>query len=124
MSADSCAYVSAITDGTGAADSDLQIGDIITKIDGKTVTSPTDVTLEIRAHKPGDTISVTVNRNGEEKSFDVTLGSDEQELAAVSAQGQQSGTEQQNPYGNNGNSGNRGNEGYSYEDLLHFLDIL
>ena len=102
----------------------IEAGDIIIAFDGEKVSSATDLTLDIREHNPGDNVTITVNRNGEEKSFDVTLGSDEQELAAVSAQSQQSGTEQQNPYGGNGNSSNRGYEGYSYEDLLHFLDLL
>ena len=126
LSAESGAYVSAITEGTGAADSDLQIGDIITKIDGKAVTSPTDVTLKIRAHKPGDTVAVTVNRNGEVMDIDVILGSDENMSAASSQeseqeQGQRDGEElNQGPWGNG-----RGDDGgYTREQLEELLRML
>ena len=124
LASDYGAYVQEVSAGSGAESAGIEAGDIIIAFDGEKVSSSTDLTLDVREHNPGDTVTITVNRNGEEKSFDVTLGSDEQELAAVSAQSQQSGTEQQNPYGGNGNSGNRGYEGYSYEDLLHFLDLL
>ena len=124
LASDYGAYVQEVSAGSGAENAGIEAGDIIIAFDGEKVSSSTDLTLDVREHNPGDTVTITVNRNGEEKSFDVTLGSDEQELAAVSAQSQQSGTEQQNPYGGNGNGSNRGYEGYSYEDLLHFLDLL
>ncbi|MBR2804937.1 MAG: PDZ domain-containing protein, partial [Eggerthellaceae bacterium] len=124
LASDYGAYVQDVSAGSGAESAGIEAGDIIIAFDGEKVSSSTDLTLDVREHNPGDTVTITVNRNGEEKSFDVTLGSDEQELAAVSAQSQQSGSEQQNPYGGNGNSSNRGYEGYSYEDLLHFLDLL
>ncbi len=40
-------YIAEIIDGGGAADSDLQKGDIITKIDGTTVTSMDDLKKEL-----------------------------------------------------------------------------
>ena len=131
LSADSGAYVSAITEGTGAADSDLQIGDIITKVDGKAVASPTEVTLEVRAHKVGDTIAVTVNRNGETMDIDVVLGSDEDASASSSqgsGQGQQDGEQQdqnmdQSPFGN-GRGDGQGGGGYSRDELEELLKML
>ena len=118
------AYVQEVEAGSGAENAGIEAGDIIIAFDGEKVSSATDLTLDIREHNPGDNVTITVNRNGEEKSFDVTLGSDEQELAAVSAQSQQSNNEPQYPYGGSGNYGNGGNGGYSYEDLLHFFDLL
>ncbi len=49
-------------------------GDIITKVDGKTVTSMDDVVNLVNAAKPGDTLDVTVLRGGSAKSVTVTLG--------------------------------------------------
>ena len=118
------AYVQEVEAGSGAENAGIEAGDIIIAFDGEKVSSATDLTLDIREHNPGDNVTITVNRNGEEKSFDVTLGSDEQELAAVSSQSQQSNNEPQYPYGGSGNYGNGGNGGYSYEDLLHFFDLL
>lgn len=126
LSAESGAYISAITEGTGAADSDLQIGDIIMKIDGKAVTSPTDVTLEIRAHKPGDTVSVSVNRNGEMMDVDVILGSDENMATAPSQESEQGQEQQdgqdmgQDPWDNERGEGG----GFSREDLEELLKML
>ncbi|MBR0405151.1 MAG: trypsin-like peptidase domain-containing protein [Eggerthellaceae bacterium] len=126
LSTDSGAYVSAITEGTGAADSDLQIGDIITKIDGKAVASPTDVTLEIRAHKVGDTVTVTVNRDGELKDIEVILGSDEN-VSATGAQESEQGQDQREgqDMGQDPRDNGRGDgDGFSREELEELLKML
>ena len=52
-----------------ASDSDMtragaKVGDIITKADGKTITSLDDLYSVLNAHKPGDTISMTLNTGG------------------------------------------------------------
>ena len=126
LSTDKGAYISAITPDTGAADSDLAIGDIITKVAGKAVTSPNDVTLEVRAHNVGDTITLTVNRAGEEMDIDVVLTSDENMTqAAPSTQDQGQGQEQgqgqgQNPWGGRGSDG----QGYTMEELEELLRLL
>jgi S1-C subfamily serine protease len=49
-------------------------GDIITKVDGKAIASMDDVVNLVNAAKPGDTLDLTVLRNGSEKSVTVTLG--------------------------------------------------
>ena len=56
---------------------DIQKGDIILSFDGKEVATPEDLTLDVREKNPGDKVDVVVNRNGEEKTITVTLGSDE-----------------------------------------------
>jgi putative serine protease PepD len=76
------AYVAAVS--AGAAEAGIEEGDIITKVDGKKVTSATDVILQVRSHNPGDSITVEVNRNGEAKSFDVTLSADTDNKASSS----------------------------------------
>jgi putative serine protease PepD len=50
-------------------------GDVITKVDGSTVTSADDVINDVLAHKPGDTLSLTIVRDGHEQTVNVTLGS-------------------------------------------------
>jgi S1-C subfamily serine protease len=49
-------------------------GDIITKIDGKTVDSMDEVVSIVNAAKPGDSLDVTVLRDGSTKTLTVTLG--------------------------------------------------
>lgn len=48
-------------------------GDIITNIDGINISSYTDYYSALESKKPGDTISVTVHRNGKDRIVTVTL---------------------------------------------------
>jgi S1-C subfamily serine protease len=75
LKVDQGAYVSSVSNGSAAADAGIREGDVITKVAGKTVTSSEDVINAVRSHAPGDTISVTVNRNGSDKTFQLTLRS-------------------------------------------------
>jgi S1-C subfamily serine protease len=49
-------------------------GDIITKIDGKTINSMDEVVAIVNAAKPGDSLDVTILRDGSTKTVTVTLG--------------------------------------------------
>lgn len=79
FSVDAGAYVSAVTSGSGAEEAGVQVGDIITAFDGQTVESASDVILDVRSKNPGDTVTLTVNRDGQSVDLTVTLGSDGQE---------------------------------------------
>jgi S1-C subfamily serine protease len=48
-------------------------GDVIVAIDGKAVTSSAELQNAIDAKRPGDTISITVLRDGKRKTIEVTL---------------------------------------------------
>ncbi len=76
LSVNSGAYVVSIDEGTGAANSDLMVGDIIMKFNGVDVESASDLILDVRSVNPGDTVTLEVDRNGEMVSVEVTLGSD------------------------------------------------
>ena len=72
-------YVAQIIDGGGAADSDLQKGDIITAIEGSSVTDMEALQKQLTYYAAGDKIKLTVERqNGsgsyEEQTVEVTLG--------------------------------------------------
>jgi putative serine protease PepD len=60
--------------GTPADKAGLQAGDVVTAIDGKPIGSAAALQTAIDAKKPGDQISVTVKRNGSDKTVNVTLG--------------------------------------------------
>jgi S1-C subfamily serine protease len=49
-------------------------GDIITKVDGEEVTSMEDVISAVNAHQPGDELTLTVRRDGQEQDITVKLG--------------------------------------------------
>lgn len=51
----------------------LKQGDIITKINNETLTDTRGLVTILQEYKPGDTIDVTIIRNGKEMSFKVTL---------------------------------------------------
>ena len=64
---DTGAYVAAVSAGSGAAEAGLQEGDIITALDGESVEGASDLMLAVRGKNPGDTVKLTVNRNGQEQ---------------------------------------------------------
>jgi S1-C subfamily serine protease len=49
-------------------------GDIITKVDGKTITGMDDVVSDVNDHKPGDEITLTIFSGGQQKDVTVKLG--------------------------------------------------
>ena len=67
-------YVSRVTSGGAASKAGIQEGDIIVKFDGKEVTTYKSFLNELYSKEPGDKVSVVVNRNGTEKTIEVTLG--------------------------------------------------
>lgn len=67
-------YVSRVTSGGAASKAGIQEGDIIVKFDGKEVTTYKSFLTELYSKEPGDKVSVLVNRNGTEKTIEVTLG--------------------------------------------------
>ena len=70
-------YISKIVDGTGADKSELEIGNIITKIENKEVNKFSDLTGVLDDHKKGDKIKITVaypsGRQYKEKQIEITL---------------------------------------------------
>ena len=68
------ALIESVVDGSPAQDAGLQKGDIVTKIDGKELTTESAFAEVIDSHKPGDVVSLTVERNGKEMTVKVTLG--------------------------------------------------
>jgi serine protease Do len=52
----------------------IEAGDIITKVDGKAVKDPKDLSATIARLEPDQTVTVTVMRNGSEQDIKVTLG--------------------------------------------------
>jgi len=63
-----------IADGSGAADSDLRVGDVIVAVDDTDITDPTSLGAAVATYQPGDTVTVTVERNGSTQDVAVTLG--------------------------------------------------
>ena len=62
-----------VRDGSPAAKAGLKAGDILIEFDGKKIDNLYDFTYALRAHKPGDKVSVTVLRGTEKITRDVIL---------------------------------------------------
>jgi Do/DeqQ family serine protease len=63
---------SLLADGAGKAGG-IKTGDVITKVDDRSIGSVAELQETIGRHRPGDEITVLVNRKGEEKKLKVPL---------------------------------------------------
>jgi putative serine protease PepD len=68
------AYVEKLTPDGAAETAGIKPGDIVVKFDGQTVTSASDLTAMVRAEPAGGQVEVEVLRDGQRKTFQVTLG--------------------------------------------------
>ncbi len=66
-------YVTGLTDNGAAASAGIKEGDIITKVGDAAVNDSPELQEQVGRFRPGDKISVTALRDGEEKTFAVTL---------------------------------------------------
>ncbi len=62
-----------VTPGGPAFTAGIDAGDVITKVDGRPVTSPGQVRASLFRHHAGDTIALTVRRGGEIREITLTL---------------------------------------------------
>ncbi|MEO7556955.1 MAG: PDZ domain-containing protein, partial [Acidimicrobiales bacterium] len=67
------ARVSHVNEQSPAAGCDLRDGDVITAVDGREVTSMSDLVVSLSAHRPGDTIVVEYWRDSELRTATATL---------------------------------------------------
>lgn len=68
------ALVTEPQDGSPADDAGVQAGDAIISVDGENVDSPRDLARTISGRQPGETVTLQVWRDGQERSIEVTLG--------------------------------------------------
>jgi membrane-associated protease RseP (regulator of RpoE activity) len=68
------AIVQRVVADSPASDAGLQVGDVITAIDGEPVEDPEALSQTIKGMKPGDAIVLGVYRSESEREIEVTLG--------------------------------------------------
>jgi putative serine protease PepD len=71
---DGAATFETVVDGSPAGRAGLQAEDEVTEVDGKSITTGDQLRDAIDAKKPGDKITLTIKRNGDERTVQVTLG--------------------------------------------------
>ena len=84
------AVVRSVTDGAPAAQAGLQANDIITAVDGTEITGSNDLVQIVTAKRAGDTLKLSVYRQGQTLELTVTVAEQKQSALAGSSDTQQS----------------------------------
>jgi S1-C subfamily serine protease len=74
------AEITNVVSDSAAEAAGIQVGDVITQLDGVPVLGFDDLVAQVRAHQPGDTVDALLIRDGTEMTVSVTLGVDEETL--------------------------------------------
>ncbi len=63
-----------VVEGSAAERAGIQPGDVITAVNGNELTNSLQLSQIISSLRPGETVQITINRNGEERTLNVELG--------------------------------------------------
>lgn len=66
-------YVAEVNKNSAAANGGIKVGDVITKVDGKTVTDVASLHGILYNHKVGETVTLAINRGGKEINLHIKL---------------------------------------------------
>jgi len=66
-------FVSEVNEGSAAKDAGISRGDVIISVNSATVNSTSELLEQVSRYRPGEKVVVVVNRDGSEKTFNVTL---------------------------------------------------
>ena len=75
LSSTSGAYVTGVEGGSAADEAGIKEGDVIVRFDGQEVSSSSDLMLDVRSKRPGDKVTLSIERDGKTSDVEVTLGS-------------------------------------------------
>jgi putative serine protease PepD len=67
--------IASVQTGSPADQAGLKVGDVITAVDGNSVTDPSQLSQDISSHQPGDQVTITYTRSGASAQVQVKLGS-------------------------------------------------
>lgn len=70
-------YITNLTKNGAAQEAGIKVGDIIKKVNGTDINSGSELQEILSNYRPGDKVTVTISRNGAEKTMDVTLKNSE-----------------------------------------------
>jgi len=68
------ADVATVEPDSAASKAGIRVGDVITRFNDLAVGEPEQLTAAVREQPGGSKVKITVLRNGQEQTFDVTLG--------------------------------------------------
>lgn len=67
------AAITSVSPGSPADEAGLTTADVVIAVDGKPVKSMIDLAAKVRTRQPGQTVELTVSRDGDQRVVDVTL---------------------------------------------------
>jgi membrane-associated protease RseP (regulator of RpoE activity) len=73
---DDGAEIVAVTPGSPAEEVGIQVGDVITKVNGRRVTRVNPLNELILMYEPGDVVSLTIERDGHTRQIEVKLAAE------------------------------------------------
>lgn len=106
-------FVYSVEDGDAGDKAGLKLGDVITKLNDTQITSMEDLSAAKKGFKAGDTVTLTVLRDGKEITTQLTFDAQPQ-TTDDTADSSQSGD-------NSYNNGNNGYSGNGYSDLYDYF---
>lgn len=68
------ADVATVESGSAAANAGIKVGDVITRFNDLAISEPNQLTAAVREQAAGAKVKITIQRNGQEQTLDVTLG--------------------------------------------------
>ncbi len=121
------ALIYSVVKDSPAEEAGLQTNDIVTAANGEKVTCADDLTAVVKAMEPGDALTLTVTRGGQETELTVTVGEQtDARTAGNSAENGRSGSGRQNESsdGTDGSgSDGYGSYGFDPEEFGEFFGI-
>jgi putative serine protease PepD len=107
------APIASVQPGSPAANAGLVAGDVVTQVGNQRVENFSDLVARIGSYAPGQQVTLTVtNGGGQQRTVNVTLGSQPDQGATTSSGGQsQNPFGQNSPFGGNNPFGGRGGGG-------------
>ena len=121
------AVVQDVTEGAPADKAGLKVNDVITKVNDKAIKDSNDLVQVISETDPGDVVTFSVYRQGNELTLSVEIGSKtesalkNEEAAAASAEKADDQQNQSNDFGFGGQQGNQGWGGNDFEDFFQYF---
>ena len=106
-------FVYSVVDGGAGDKAGLRLGDVITKMGDKTLTSRQDLSAAMKGYRAGDTVTLTVYRGGQYIEVELTFDTQPQTT------GSQEDTTQSS--GNSGNGGGYGQMPGNWEDFYNYF---
>lgn len=80
------AFVSEVARGSGAEKGGVESGDVVVELDGQPIRSMDDLILQVRRKQVGDTVRVTVDRNGADVKLQFEVGDKPADFEAESSE--------------------------------------